>query len=88
VVHRLDDRLVGEDVELLLHLPLNVLVVGRAENVDEAGAANLARDHLRREREVVQDSRQLPGGLRVLPLLLDDEALDRDDRGRGVMDHG
>ena len=66
---------------------LHVLVVGGAEDVGEAGAAHLVGDHLRGEREIVEDARELARRFRVIALLLDDEALDRDDRRRGVLDH-
>ena len=58
-----------------------------AEDVGEAGAAHLVGDHLRGEREVVQDARQLARRFGVESLLLDDEALDRDDRCCRVFDH-
>jgi len=87
VVHRLDDDLVREDVELLLRLALNVLVFRRTEDVGEARAADLVGDHFRREREVVQNSRQLTRRFRVIALLLDDEPLDGDDRRCSVFDH-
>src|SRR2546430_5067978 len=41
--------------QLLLHLTLDVHLAVRAEYVDQAGHANLVRDHLGRERHVVQD---------------------------------
>ena len=87
VVHRLDDDLVGEHVELLLHLALHVLVVGGAEDVGEPRAADLVGDHLGGERQVVQDARELTRRFRVVALFLDDETLDRDDRRCGVLDH-
>jgi hypothetical protein len=88
VVHRLDDGLVGEDVELLLYFALHVLCVLGTEDVREARAAHFVRDHLRGERHVVKDTRQLTRGFRVLSLLLDDETLDRDDGRRFVLQHG
>ena len=87
MVHRLHDGVVGEDVELLLDLPLHIRVLRRAEDVGQAGAAHLVRDHLGGERHVVEDAGQLTRGLRVHAFLLDDEALDRDDRRRGVLNH-
>ena len=87
VIHRLDDDLVREDVELLLHFALHVLVFGRAEDVGEARAAHLVGDHLRGEREVVQHAGELTRRLGVIALLLDDEPLDRDDRRCGMFDH-
>ena len=87
VIHRLDDDLVRYDVELLLNFALHVLGFRRAEDVGETGHADLAGDHLRGERDVVQDAGELAGGLRMLALLLDDEPLDGDDRRCGVSDH-
>ena len=87
VIHRLDDDLVRYDVELLLNFALHVLGVRRAEDVGETGHADLAGDHLRGERDVVQDAGELAGGLRMLALLLDDEPLDGDDRRCRVSDH-
>jgi hypothetical protein len=79
VVHRLDDDLVGENVELLLRLALDVLVFRCAEDVGEARAAHLVRDHFRRERQVVENARELTRGFRMIALLFDDEPLDGDD---------
>src|SRR3990170_2316117 len=87
VINRLDDYLVGEDVELLLRLALHVLQVGRAEDVGKARASNLVGDHLGGEREVVKQAGQLTRRLGVEFFLLDDESLDRDDRCRGVLNH-
>src|SRR5438105_11924283 len=87
MVHRLDDDLIRDDVELLLNFTLNVLRFRRAENVGQTGHADLARDHLRRKRNVVQDAGELARRLRMLALLLDDEPLDGDDRRCRVSDH-
>ena len=58
-----------------------------AEDVGETGAAHLVGDHLRGEREIVQDAGELTRRFRMVALLLDDEALDRDDRCCSVFDH-
>ena len=87
VVHRLDDDLVRHHVQLLLHFALHVLRVRRPENVGQTGAAHFVGDHLRGEREVVQDAGELARRFRMETLLLDDEALDRDDRCCRVFDH-
>src|SRR5881392_1209805 len=47
--------------------------------MSQAGAPHVSRDDLGRETQVVQQVRQLPGRLGVQPLLLHDEALNRDD---------
>src|SRR5438128_1887560 len=73
--------LVGEEIELLLQVAGDVHRARRAEDVGEPGAAHVAGDDLRGEAEVVQQVRQLPRRLRVEPLLLHDETLNRDDFG-------
>src|SRR5690606_21309176 len=78
VVERLEDDLVGVDVELLLLLAVDVRLVGRAEDVDEPGLVDLPVDELRGERDVVQNIAERAGRLGVLPLLFDDVAPDRD----------
>ncbi len=88
VVERLDDDLVRNHVELLLHLTLHVDVGCGSQDVGQAGASHLVGDHLPGKRHVVQDAGELPGGLGMLALLVDDEAFDRDDRCGGVLDHG
>ena len=79
VVHRLDDYLVGDDVQLLLNFALDVHVFRGAEDVGQTGAADLVGDHLRGQRQVVEDAGELTRRLRVKLLLLDDEPLDGDD---------
>ena len=88
VIHRLDDHLVRKHVELGLDLALHVLRLVGAEDVGEAGAAHLVRDHLGGERHIVEDAGQLTRRLRVQPLLLDDVAIDRDDGRRRMLNHG
>ena len=88
VIERLDDDFVGDDVELLLHFALHILAHRRAEDIGEAGAAHLVGDHLAGERHVVEDAGQFTRRLREHALLLDDEALDGDDRRRSMLDHG
>ena len=87
VIQRLDDGVVGEHIELLLDFALHVRVLGGAENVREAGSAHLARDHLGGKCHVIQNAGQLPCGVRVQPLLLDDEPVDCDDGRCRVLDH-
>ena len=81
VVQRVLHGLVGEDVELLLLLALHVVAPGAAEDVDQAGAPDAGRDDLGGERDVVEQVGELPGGLGVLVLLVEDEPLDGGDRG-------
>ena len=54
VIDRLDDDLVGDDVELLLRFTLDIDVLSRTENVSETSASDFVGNHLRREREIVQ----------------------------------
>ena len=75
-------RLVGEHIQFLLHLALDIDRAEFAEDVGEAGAPHLAGDDLGGEAEVVQQVRQLPRGLGVEPFLLHDEAFNRDDGRR------
>ena len=88
MIECLDDDFVGNHVELLLHLPLDVHVAGRAENVRESGTSHFVRDHLAGERHVIEDTGQFAGGLGEHAFLLDDETFDRDDGGRSMPDHG
>jgi hypothetical protein len=88
VIERLDDDLVGQHIELLLHLALHVHVARRAEDVDQSRHCALVGDHLAGQRHVVQDARQLARGVRESSLLLDDESLDGDDGRRSMVDHG
>ena len=65
MIDRLDDDLVGENVELLLRLSLNVLEVSSAKYVSQSGAAHLVGDHLRSQRQIVEYSGKLTGSFRV-----------------------
>src|SRR5205814_2378161 len=87
VIHRLDDDLVGENVELLLRLALNVLEIRGTQDVGQAGTAHLVGDHLGGKRQVVKHAGELTRGFGMELLLLDDEALDCYDRCRSVLDH-
>jgi hypothetical protein len=87
MIHGLDDDLVRHDIELLLHLALDVFILRRAKNVHQTGAADLVGDHFRRKPEIVEDAGKLTRGFRVVPLFLDDETLDGDYRRRGMFDH-
>ncbi len=54
LLNAIDDRVVGEDVELLNFFSLNVHFAGEAENVHEAGLAHLRADDLRCERDLME----------------------------------
>ena len=78
----MQQRLVGVDVELLLHFALHVGFAGGAEHVEQPGAADAGLNHLGRQR----DAGEQPGkcAARVGAdglLLLHDVLLDGDDHG-------
>jgi hypothetical protein len=79
VIKRLDDYLVGDDVQFFLNFALDVHAVRRAKDVGESGAADLVGDHLGRQRHVIEDAGELARCLRVELFLLDDEPLDGND---------
>ncbi len=55
-----DQHVVGEDVELLDLLALHVRVAGEAEDAREPGAADLAGDDLRGQRELMEEAGEVP----------------------------
>jgi hypothetical protein len=67
------DRLVGEAVELLHLLAVDVLAAGVAEDVHQAGTHDLAVDQLGRQLDVVQQVGELTGGAGMQALLLEHE---------------
>ncbi len=71
------DRLVGDNIELLLLFALHVSRAEGTEHVHQAGPSHIPGDHLRRECDVVEQISEVAGGLGVHPLLLEDEPLDR-----------
>ena len=72
----IDQRVVGVNIELLLHLALDVYLVGGAENIDERRPADLRLDHLGGQDQAGHQPLQL--GMRALDmrLLLDDVLLE------------
>jgi hypothetical protein len=86
MVHRLDNGLVGEHVEFLLDLPLHILRIERAEDIDETCTPHFVGDQLGGEGDIVEDAGQLSGGLGKEAFLFDDEPVDGDDRCGGVLD--
>ena len=76
VIEAVLDRLVGDDVELLLVFALHVLGAGGAEDVDQARPPDRRGDDLRRKGDVVEQVRQLAGGLGIAVFLIEDEPLD------------
>lgn len=87
MIERLHDDRVGDHIKLLLDLALHIRRPLRPEDIGEPREPDLAGNHLRRDRKVVQDPGERPGGLWEPLLLLDDEAIDRDDRDRRILDH-
>ncbi len=81
VVETILDRLVREHVKLLLNLTLDVSCTVGAEDVHEPRATDGGRDDLGRQRDVVQQIRELTRRLGEAVLLIENEALDgRDGR--------
>src|SRR5262249_31157585 len=80
VIEGVEQDLVRHDVELLLHLALDVLVSGRAPLAGEPGAGERARDALAGDAEAHQKERELARRARMGLLLLEDEAIERDRR--------
>ena len=74
------DRLVRQHVQLLLLLALHVLGALLPQDVDQPGSPDRRGDDLGRQRDVVQQIGQLPGGLGVLVFLIENEPLDGRDR--------
>jgi len=87
VVQGLDDHVIGEHVQFLLDLALDIFVFGGADYVRQTGHADLVGDHLRRKRYVIKQPGQLAGRLGVQMFLLDDVPLDCYDGRRCVLDH-
>ena len=88
MIERLDDDLVRNHIELLLHLALHIDVAGGAKDIHESGASHLVRNHLAGQGHVVEDAGQFTGGLGEHALLLDDETFDGDDGRRSMPYHG
>jgi hypothetical protein len=79
MIERPVDDLVREHVELLLGLTVNVLVAGRPHDIDESSLVHLPADHLRGKSDVLEKTGEGAGRSRKLPLLLDEEARNRDN---------
>ena len=74
---RADELLVGQEVELLLDLALDVDVAGVAEQVHEPGLPHVAVDDLGRDGDVAEEPGELALRAGALGLALDDELLQR-----------
>src|SRR6202165_4503103 len=72
-------HLVGDYVELLLDLTLNVFGADTAENIFQPCAANLVRDDFRGYRQRGKDPEKSPAGLRMVDLLFENVRLERHD---------
>ncbi len=74
--------MIGEDVQLLDRFALDVGRPGTADDVDQAGPANLGRDDLGRQGDARKQPGEVAAGVRVDSLLfLLDVLLGRDKRG-------
>src|SRR5205085_5878622 len=65
------DRLVGDHVELLLHFAMDVAALGIAQNIEQAGAANLGLNNAGGERDSGEQPTEFACRGRVLGLLGD-----------------
>ena len=81
VVEGLEQDLVGDDVELLLLLALDVGRAGRAVRLARSPRPRARRDALGGDAEAHEQQRQLAGRARRRPLLLENEPVERDRRG-------
>ena len=68
-------RLVGKDVQLLLLLALHVGLPDRAQDIAQAGRADLGLDHLGCQRDAAEEPTEPAAGLADLLLLLQDVLL-------------
>ncbi len=78
VIQGIEHDVVGELIQLADIVAVDVELAGTADDIDQAGAVDLATDDLRGERDVVEDVGEGAGRLGVQPLLLDDVATERD----------
>jgi len=78
------DHVVGEDVELLLTLAVDVLRAEIAENIDQPGPANLGLNDLGGQGDAGEQPTELPGRGRMPGLLFDQVLLDGDVAIRGL----
>src|SRR5688500_18473563 len=79
MVEGAEDDVVRVLVELLDRVAMDVDDARLTHDVDEPGAPDFAGDHLRRQREVIEDGAQRPGRLGELALFIHDVALNGDD---------
>ena len=73
----MDQRLVGEYVELLHVLALHVDLTGDAERTGQAGLIDAAADDLARQRQLLEQPGKFAGRVRVQALLFEDVTLER-----------
>jgi hypothetical protein len=67
------------DVELLLPFTMHVRATGRAEDVNQTSSSHVPGDDLCGQSYVVEQLGKLTAGLRMQPLLLQDESLNRNN---------
>ena len=68
-----EDDLVRVLIQLLDPLAVDVLLPGRSQHIDEPRFADRATDHLRGERDIAENAREVPRRPGMLSLFLDDE---------------
>ncbi len=78
LLHAPLDRLVGELVELLHVLTLDIGPARLAEDVGQAGHVHLGADDLAGHHQVVEQTGEFTGGARVEHLIVHDLAADGD----------
>src|SRR5687768_6332773 len=79
VIERLEDDLVGPEVELLHVIAGRILLIRTTQNIDQSGHVDLARDQLGRKGNVIQQIAECAARFRMPALLLENVALDGDD---------
>ena len=70
---RLDENLIGEDVQLFLGLALNILAPGAAQDPHQGAMVDHVRDDLAGGNDIVEQGGEIPRGTRDVTLLLNDE---------------
>ncbi len=79
VVVQMEDRPVGQSVQLHDLFTLDVRVAGASQDLGEAGAGCIAGDDLAGQRQVVEETGQCPLGFGVAALLFQDVAFNGRD---------
>jgi hypothetical protein len=80
MIERFEHRVVSPHVELFHFIARCVLLTCRTENVDKPRHAHFTRDHFCGKRNVIKQVRKRARSFRMRSLLVDDVALDCDNR--------